>query len=340
MYVNNVRLYAKHLRRDLVDRPEGLPEAAHARFLLQGANGSGKSTILEAIAALWDFFGDWIEAGPGRTISGRSRCLKHYFAEADLAAVELKGLLANDRSLWLGMGKRKYWVDLKDEHPSAVFAGFVRSGGSWEVQLSPEWSDFRAESLVGRKPRPNIVYFPPEDRTVSLGTGKAPRLMDLMPYRWLATYGANVDLESLLLTIRASAPPQYDEAIRLINQALDNQRKEITGLGPTGLIVRGKAESGAEYQHAIGQLSSGEKQMLLLIGFVAATLSSGGILIIDEPDLHIHMVMVQQLLGSIEAIVKERKGQLIVAAHSQEVWDWFSLSSERVELTPWRRTAP
>ena len=80
--------------------------------------------------------------------------------------------------------------------------------------------------------------------------------------------------------------------------------------------------------------------MLVLIGFIAATLQPGGIVIIDEPDLHIHMVMVQQLLGSIEAIVKKRNGQLIVASHSQDVWDWFSLTSERVELNPWRRVAP
>lgn len=76
--------------------------------------------------------------------------------------------------------------------------------------------------------------------------------------------------------------------------------------------------------------------MLALIGFIAATLRPGGIVIIDEPDLHIHMVMVQQLLGSIEAIVKQRKGQLIVAAHSEQVWNWFSLASEQIELAQWR----
>ncbi|NQT12086.1 MAG: ATP-binding protein, partial [Planctomycetes bacterium] len=131
----------------------------------------------------------------------------------------------------------------------------------------------------------------------------------------------------------------YEETLTFTNQALDNQRKEIVGFGSHGLIVRGKTDFGANYEHNINQLSSGEKQMLLLIGFVACTLQQGGIVIIDEPDLHIHQVMVQQLLGSIEAIVKERKGQLIVAAHSQEVWDWFSLTSERVELTPWRRAS-
>jgi predicted ATPase len=72
---------------------------------------------------------------------------------------------------------------------------------------------------------------------------------------------------------------------------------------------------------------------------MATTLRDGGIVLIDEPDLHIHVVMIPQLLGSIETIVRERRGQLIVASHSQEVWDWFSLSRERIELAPWRRTA-
>lgn len=339
MYVNNLRLYARHLRRDLIDNPQGLSEPAHARLLLQGPNGSGKSTILEAIATLWDFFGDWIDAGRGRGISGRSRCFKHYFADSDLAAMELKDLLPEGRSLWLGMGKVKYWVDLKDEHPQADFAGLVQSKGSWEVQLPPgDWTTFRQKSLVGSEPQPNVVFFEPELRSVALIRGKPPHLIDLMPYHWLANFNTNVDLQSLLLTIKASSQGRYDEAMQFINQALDNQRKEIV-FGSQGFVVRGHTEFGVDYEHSIHQLSSGEKQMLLLMGFVAATLRPGGIVVIDEPDLHIHITMIPQLLASIEAIVKARNGQLIVAAHSQEVWDWFSLSSERVQLAPWR-TAP
>lgn len=339
MYVNNVRLYAKHLRLDLVDDPQGLPEPAHRRLLLQGANGSGKSTILEAIATLWEFFGEWIDAGPGRGISGRSRCFRHYFAKSDLAAVELRGLLPEDRSLWIGMGKVKNWIDLKVEYPGSDFAGLIQSKGNWEVQLPPgDWNTFRLNSLVGSEPQPNVVYFEPDMRSLALIRGKAPQLVDLMPYHWRAGFGPNVDLESMLLTIKAGSPSQYDEAMQFINDALDNQRKTIH-FGQQGFRIRGCTEFDVDYEHSIRELSSGEKQMLLLMGFVAATLRPGGIVIIDEPDLHIHITMIPQLLASIEAIVKGRQGQLIVAAHSQEVWDWFSLSSERIELTPWRRAA-
>ena len=48
-------------------------------------------------------------------------------------------------------------------------------------------------------------------------------------------------------------------------------------------------------------------------------------------------VRLPRIHWAVEAVVKERGGQLIVAAHSQDVWDWFSLSSERIELTTWRK---
>lgn len=337
MFVNNLRLHARHLRRDLVADPWGLPEPAHTRLLLQGANGSGKSTMLEAIASLWELFGEWIDAGPGRVTSTRNGFSRHYLAEADIAAVELIGLLPGKKSLWIGMGKAAEWVNLKDEHPDAEFAGVVRSkSGVWEIQLPPgDWRSFRDQSLVGSAPQANIVYFPPT-RGMNSSSGNAPQIVDFTPYNWLAKYAHDSYLPSLLLTVRAKDPGHYETALRLINQALDNQRKEITDLTSKGMRVRGKTEFGLEYEHPVGLLSSGEKQILLLIGFIAATMRPGGIVIIDEPDLHIHSVMVPQLLGSIEAIIRERNGQLIVAAHSQEVWDWFSLSSEQIELTPWR----
>lgn len=337
MYVNNLRMYTKNLRQDLVENSVGLPEPARRRLLLQGVNGCGKSTILESIAKLWDFFGDWIDAGPDRFNPRKSRCLKHYFSVSDLVAMELSELPPAGGSMWIGMGKEKFWDELKNEHPSAEFTGLVQSKGTWELHLpSVDWTMFRRRSLVGTEPQPNIVYFPPEDRTVTLGSGRAPHLIDLMPYRWLATYNSHVDLESLLLTIQSQSQTEYDASITLINQSLDNQHKEIVGFGPSGLIVRGDTDYGHVYEHPIDQLSSGEKQMLILIVFLAATLRRGGIVVIDEPDLHIHMVMIQQLLSSIESVTKEREAQVIVASHSQDVWDWFSLSSERIELTPWR----
>jgi len=59
---------------------------------------------------------------------------------------------------------------------------------------------------------------------------------------------------------------------------------------------------------------------------------------LDEPDLHIHIAMVTQLLQTLDFVVRERQGQLIVASHSELVWDFFSRDEGRAELSPWRGT--
>jgi predicted ATPase len=136
---------------------------------------------------------------------------------------------------------------------------------------------------------------------------------------------------------KVPASSRFEECLRLVNLALKYRDKEIIGFGPAGrLIVEGATESGKTYTHPIELLSSGEKQMLLMIGFAVAFLRPGGILLIDEPDLHIHMSMVSQLMETLELIVQERDGQLIVASHSTLVWDWFSSDEERIELSTWR----
>ena len=126
-------------------------------------------------------------------------------------------------------------------------------------------------------------------------------------------------------------------ALELVNLALGHRNKRITGFGEDGrLVVEGTSDFGMTYSHPVEQLSSGERQMLLLIAYTVAFLRDGGIVLIDEPDLHIHISMVAQLIETLELVIRERHGQLIVASHSELVWGWFALDSERIELSPWR----
>ncbi len=156
-------------------------------------------------------------------------------------------------------------------------------------------------------------------------------------FHWTAVYDSSVNLDSILLTVKALEPERFEECLRLVNLALEHRQKRITGFGPKGrLVVKGTMASGRSYHHGIEELSSGERQMLLLVGFLVAFLRPGGIVLLDEPDLHIHIAMVDQLLETVERIVQERKGQWIVASHSVRVWEWFAREEERIDLSPWR----
>lgn len=343
MFVNRVRLFdVRLLHCELPGEGLGLPEAARRRLLLQGGNGSGKTTALEAIRTLWEFFGEWIDKGAGkRPPAAQSR---HYLASSGFAAIELVGLLRRDRPLWIGIAGSRDWMDFKSDHPNAVFAGIIRYGkrddpGPWRIDVPEglDWRSFRQASLVGREPQPNMVHFPPDHRTVAGPPKDGPRLVDTIPLNWSAVYNPRLDLDSILLTVKALRPESYERSLELVNLALSHGNKRITGFGEDGrLVVQGTADHGAAYSHHVEDLSSGERQMLLLIAYTVAFLRDGGVVLIDEPDLHIHISMVAQLMETLELVVRERHGQLIVASHSQLVWDWFSLDAERIEMSPWR----
>lgn len=344
MYVNRLRLFnVKPLRCDIPGEGAELPEPARRRLLLQGGNGSGKTTILETIRVLWEFLGEWIDRGSGKPpVASQSR---HYLFASDLAAMELVGLLPADQPLWIGIAGANDWKDLKSAHPEAQFAGLIRYGkkeepGQARIELPPgrDWKTLRASSLVGRESLPNIVHFPPDQRTVAGPPKDGARLVDTTALNWSALYGPKLDLDSLLLTVKALRPESYAQTLDLVNLALGHRHKRIIDFGEDGrLIVDGHTEYGRAYSHTVEELSSGERQMLLMMAYTVGFLREGGLVLMDEPDLHIHPAMVSQLMGSIESVVDVRRGQMIVASHSDLVWDWFSRDEERIQLGHWRR---
>jgi ligand-binding SRPBCC domain-containing protein len=44
-------------------------------------------------------------------------------------------------------------------------------------------------------------------------------------------------------------------------------------------------------------------------------------------------------MQTLDLVVRQRKAQMIVASHSERVWDFFSRDEEKIELTPWREAA-
>ena len=136
MYVNRMCLFnVKPLYRCIPDGRGALPDPARRRLLLQGGNGSGKTTVLETILTLWKFWGEWLEEGPGSPPPQEH--LSHYLAEVDLAAMEIVGL-PNARPLWIGMGKTSEWHALQSAHPGATFAGLYRSQAEFPLTMPEE----------------------------------------------------------------------------------------------------------------------------------------------------------------------------------------------------------
>jgi predicted ATPase len=64
----------------------------------------------------------------------------------------------------------------------------------------------------------------------------------------------------------------------------------------------------------------------MMITFITRWLRPGGIVLIDEPDLHIHVSWVSALVSLLSRMVAEQDGQLIIASHESSLWRRFTQS--------------
>lgn len=80
----------------------------------------------------------------------------------------------------------------------------------------------------------------------------------------------------------------------------------------------------------LDQLSSGEKQMLIQVFELLFRAQSGTLVMIDEPELSLHMMWQMNYLKNLSEIVQLRGIQCIVATHSPQIFN--SMWSKSVDL--------
>ncbi len=81
------------------------------------------------------------------------------------------------------------------------------------------------------------------------------------------------------------------------------------------------------------RLSAGERSILINLCMILRWLGPGGIVLIDEPELHQHISLMRSSLSVIDQLIEEEfRGQLLVASHAPEVWDYFRRSNAIVDL--------
>jgi len=116
---------------------------------------------------------------------------------------------------------------------------------------------------------------------------------------------------------------QSEDEFQKINLYLETVNKFFKDSGKQILFNDGKlsfirfdGSSNSNYSYFdVNLLSSGEQQLLLIFTYVAFDVGEGGLLIIDEPELSLH---VQWQEGVLDAIcnLAEKDAQLVIATHS------------------------
>lgn len=299
-------------------------------LLVLGINGVGKTTLLDAIATLWDDFGHLLQAKeiPKRIKTGM-------FKTCRLVAFQFQQMThADEPPTWLFVASLDQYEEFQSSLAGCQYLGIVKDTASeWRIVTHDlawraDLAEKRDQSLVGRINLPNIVYITSDDRAL-IEPKDAGKVKPFDPeMNWLAVYKAKEhDVSSLMYRLKAEDPGKYAAVLRDINEFL--VEKKIDGFQDDGKL-RVRTVSGAV--HSVYQLSTGERQIVLLTAFISRWLRPGGLLLVDEPDLHLHVSATQAMVDALQALVEDRDGQLLFTSHNPEVWEDFARPSERIEL--------
>lgn len=309
------------------DRFQSSAGEAWPSVCLRGLNGSGKTTYLEALAQLWLWFRrctkhrSWIEPSPHPLL-----------AESPLFAARFCGLPGPRRKAWLVWGRGKALDSfLAEEEKDQVFAW--PGTPSWDPDFLEWWDGAFTRAEMGGQDLPNVVCIEAENKWIPslkqdqlFQEASAPILPPVARYVPQAK-GAN-HLEGLLGTLKL-----VDE------QRFARLQEWITELFP-GLSLVGFNEArrpifrltSSPRTLTVDLLSAGERSVLINLVMVVRWLGPGGILLLDEPELHQHPSLMRGSVAVLERLVTEHGGQMFVASHAAEVWDHFLPRGTLVDL--------
>lgn len=322
--------------------------------LLTGPNGCGKSTLLRGIAMLWDALGHWLDREKPLPVNHNAKKWLQQWGSFAILVKDLKCSHYSPATFGFIFGDKLFAEKLIKKHPTANWIGEVSLDKKKSEVVVEQGSltghnfdDYikmlritRAQVVLGMLTSgmdlaiPNVIYLDAEERRwIAPKRNISDLVQDDLSQRWLASYIPTPDwkgqLEASLFNMKATLPELYPEMMKTLNQFLSG--KVIEEEIQPGQRQQVKLANG--YTHTLDELSSGEHQVLIMLFMVQRWLQPGGVVLIDEPDLHLHPSLVSPLLATLENIIQKKHGQLILTSHATDVWQRYESLGLRYPLS-------
>lgn len=310
----------------LADGRIPLPEDPLVAFA--GANGTGKSKLLACLLSPWS------RMLPSATTGARAEVS----VELRLSTAERAAL--GNLSVAAGWGE----VDVpEDVALTTRLEPMVGIQSSAEPPLTVLSQMATMQEFLQGEPTLNIVYLPAERRLLPPGQAGIDlnQLSDLISWQKTAeprsavqNYGRLDDQEfeqfAKALCVADTLPDEADsgtsapetrirwpEFVETVNALIAPKRLlPLTRQHPEQLRIRTQAGG----THAVQDLSSGERQALIIISRVLRAGGDNRVVLIDEPDAYLHPHLSRRLIQALELGAGEA-GQLVVATHSPAILD-------------------
>lgn len=306
-------------------------------IILAGPNNSGKTTLLQAIVIWNTAMRLWMEKRGPDTGSKAKERTGVPISRKDFTAVPLREMNLLWHNTSTGLKKHELQEGQKLGQPRVLSVALegVTNGEVWSSTFEYRYtsSEQITVKLASDSGMPmsdlNVVHVPPFSgigseetgydvpyQNLLIGQGKAG---DILRNMLLEVYRKSQDPEndswdSLCTHIREIfqfelLPPQYEGRPYILCEYLPGIPRR--NHGKDGLCALDIASAG-----------SGFHQVVLLLAFFYARPTS--VLLLDEPDAHLHVILQKQIYDRLRLIASQRKCQLIVATHSEILIDGTS----------------
>lgn len=291
-------------------------------IVLAGPNNSGKSTLLQTIATWYLGSKRWLQERGEKPPAKRKTGVPITRKEFTVVPLREMNLLWTDRRT----GAREEGI--KPGTPNLIKIGVKGTRNSKEWEWPMEFQYANPEMVYVRPPRSKDkqeVGIPDEVRELSV--------VYIPPFSGIVAEEPKHDIGYQDLLIGQGRP---GEIIRNLlweisekNQHWDTlatQMKELFAIElQRPIYAPGKPFIVCEYRPTgkrtldIANIGSGSLQVLMLLAFLYARPAT--VLLLDEPDAHLHIILQREIYDILRKVAYERKCQLILATHSEVLID-------------------
>lgn len=311
---------------------------------VSGPNGSGKSLLFEAIASVWNPQ----VRDPASAIGP--------WAEEAVIDLELS-LTPAETEAAVAFGEKNN-MPLDETTPPRLGLRITPAQGVQHYEEAHNWRRVLRNEAFRRANRFAEIDFLPPDRTIQRGerANVNPALLGLqqseqfrqqviqsylqnrevVQLTGVQAFLASLDYLELIADRQEIEAPKDFETITSAFTAATGKTIDRPQLDEAmGAALRVHTSAGAE--HGVDELSSGEQEVLGLMYFVRRLSAQGGVLLIDEPELHLHPALQRSLFAVIEAVAERahvwiatHSARLVTAAPLQSILHMKPASSEDV----------
>lgn len=329
-------------------------------FLLVSKNGRGKTTLYEVMVALMGMLGrgadgeiepfglEALDQGNGRAQLDVKVTWGTPGHPAQTYVLSLLGgELGEDYSL-------KFWDEAELKRVGASQwhrLGFRRTAAGRFLPIkASDWAqDFNA-LLAGARSKPlqefggdsltypTLIYFSAYRNILNVPTAErsivAPRNWNYRPVHVFDVEGREwrQSLDNLLVWLKWLDDGRFEKAVQWVNEfVFQGGGKFLKGVNKNTLEAVMNSDG---HEHRLDQLSSGEKSMVQMYLRLGAHMTGNTILLLDEPEVHLHRNWQYELLFSLMKMAKQPFPKLTVyfATHSERMMKAFAHDIEEEGL--------